>query len=61
MKDLVIKSIVEKLLVKGFESILRKDKEGLSNANRQLTENVSYLEKALAEKKTDLDSERTES
>jgi hypothetical protein len=43
----VIKSLCEKLLVKGFESILRKDKEQLTNSNRQLNDKVSFLEKDL--------------
>lgn len=47
LKEIVIKTICEKLLVKGFDSIHRKEKELLTNANRQLAEKASYLERSL--------------
>ena len=55
----MIKSICEKILIKGFESIQRKDKEATSNLNRQLTEKLNYLEKNIAERKDEYESERT--
>ena len=58
LKEVVIKSISEKLLLKGFEVLMRRDKEQLSNQNRQLTEKVSYLEKDLASKRKDYENER---
>jgi hypothetical protein len=58
LKEVVIKSISEKLLLKGFEVLMRRDKEQLSNQNRQLTEKVSYIEKDLASKRKDYENER---
>ena len=40
---------------------MRRDKEQLSNQNRQLTEKVSYLEKDLASKRKDYEQERDSS
>jgi hypothetical protein len=57
-KQLVIKNMVEKLIIKGFEAVSRKQKETMSNAQRQLQEKVVYLEKHLQEIKTEAESER---
>eukprot|EP00347_Sterkiella_histriomuscorum_P021939 403332245 len=57
-KDSVIKGICEKLIMKGYESIFRKEKELLTNQNRQLTEKSNFLEKDLQSKKSDFESER---
>ena len=54
----MIKSICEKILIKGFESIQRKEKEQSSNSTRQLTEKLNYLEKNIAERKDEYEGER---
>jgi hypothetical protein len=55
----VIKSTCERLLVKGFESILRRDKEQMTNNNRQFVEKVTYLEKDLSERRLDYENEKS--
>lgn len=55
----MIKSTCERLLIKGFESILRRDKEQLTNNNRQLTEKVTYLEKDLSERRSEHENEKS--
>ena len=44
--------------MKGFEAIQRKEKEQLSNQNRQLSEKASNLEKDLSQKKEEYQAER---
>lgn len=39
---------------------MRKDKEQMTNNNRQLTEKVSYLEKDLNERKQENENQRTQ-
>lgn len=41
--------------MKGYEEIFRKERETLTNQNRQLTEKANYLEKDLQSKKQDYD------
>jgi hypothetical protein len=36
MKEVVLKNICERLLIKGFEAIQRKEKEYMTNQNRQM-------------------------
>ena len=60
LKDLVITATCEKILMKGFECIIRKDKEQLTNNVRQLTDKVHYLEKDLSGKKKDYENEKSQ-
>lgn len=53
MKDLVITSLCERLVSKGFESIQRRDREQSSIATRTLEDKLAYLETNLAERKTE--------
>ena len=50
-KDQVIRTICEKLIMKAYEAIARRDKEQLTNQNRQLQEKASYLERDMASRK----------
>ena len=59
-KELVLKTITEKLLAKAYEEISRKERDQLTNANRALQEQVNFLEKDLSTKKADYEEERME-
>ena len=43
----MIRAISEKLIMKAYEAIFRKEKEQMSNQNRQLSEKVAYMERDL--------------
>lgn len=57
-KELVLKTITEKLIIKAFEAIQRKEKETLSNENKMLEQKVNFLEKDVAAKKQEFEQER---
>ena len=57
-KELVLKTICEKLIYKAYEEITRKDKEQMNNQNRALQEKVNYLEKDIVNKKLEFEEER---